>query len=334
MKIAFFDIKGWEEPIIKKRLKGHIVKFFHESLSEAHLAKIKNCEVISGFIDSKFPKQIIDQLPKLKLIATRSTGFDHIDINECKKKRITVINVPSYGENTVAEHTFALILALSRNIHKSYMRVQRNDFSIDGLKGFDLQGKTLGVVGTGRIGRHVIKIARAFEMEVLAFDKFPNKQLASELDFSYVSLSELLKKSDIVSLHIPYMRENHHLINRRVLNMMKKGALLINTSRGALVDTAALLEALDKEKLAGAGLDVLEGEELIKEEKQLLYDSKKLNSLSVLVKDHLLLARENVVFTPHIAFYSSEALVRIIEQTLQNILDFRKNQLKKECIVV
>jgi len=322
MKIAFFEIKGWEKRYLKKRLKGHYLEFYKEPLSLENVQKIKDFDMASVFIYSKIDKEIIQKLPGLKLITTRSTGFDHIDLKECKKRRIIVCNVPFYGENTVAEHTFALILSLSRNLCKSCIKYLTHDFSIEGLKGFDLKGKTLGVVGTGHIGLHVIRIAKGFEMNVLAYDINQNRFLAEVLGFKYVSLKELLSKSDIITLHVPYTKSTHHLINKDTIKLIKKGALLINTSRGDVADTEALIVALDKKILAGVGLDVIEGEELIKEEKQLLYDPKKLEVLGELVKDHILLSKDNVVFTPHIAFYSQEALERILETTVQNMVAF------------
>jgi len=273
--------------------------------------------------------QIIARLPKLKLITTRSTGFDHIDLKETSKKKIAVCNVPYYGENTVAEHTFALILALSRNVHKSYLRTLRNDFSIDGLQGFDLKDKTLGVIGGGNIGLHVIRIAKGFGMDVVVYDTHKNTFLAEVLGFKYVDdLDKLLGQSDIITLHLPENKHTHHLINRRNIHKIKKGAILINTARGGVVETEALIEALEKEILSGAGLDVLEGEELIKEEKQLLYEHKHPRKIGALIRDHILIDKDNVVFTPHIAFYSKEALQRIIETTGENILDFEKGEVK------
>ena len=322
MRITFFEIKGWEKKILRKGLKGFQLDFFQEPLSLDNIKKAKNSEVISLFIYSKVTKNLLSRLPKLKLIATRSTGFDHINIKECRKRKIAVCNVPFYGENTVAEHTFALILALSRNIHKSYVRGLRGDFSIEGLKGFDLKGKTIGVIGAGHIGLHVIKIARGFGMKVLAYDVRQDKFLAEVLGFKYVPLKELLKSSDIITLHTPALPSTYHLINKQNIYSIKKGAILINTSRGSVVDTQALIEALDKKILSGAGIDVLEGEELIKEEKQLLYDKEKVKALKNLVQDHILLAKDNVVYTPHIAFYSQEALERILETTVENILGF------------
>ena len=322
MRVAFFEMKNWEKNYFKKKLKGHMLKFFAETLNLGNVNAIKDFDAVSVFVYSKVDAQIVAALPNLKLVATRSTGFDHIDLEACREKKIIVSNVPSYGENTVAEHPFALILSLSRNIYKAYTRSLRYDFTIEGLKGFDLKDKTLGVIGAGRIGLHVIRIAKGFGMNVLAYDVNQNNLLSEVLGFEYVSLEELLSKSDVITLHVPYNNFTHHLINKDRVKLMKKGAILINTSRGAVVDTEALIEALNKGILAGAGLDVLEGEELIKEEKQLLYDQKKLEVLSNLVKGHILLSKENVVFTPHIAFYSQEALERILEITVQNILTF------------
>ncbi len=322
MKIAFFDIQGWERNYLKKTLKGHSLEFYKEPLTLDNVKDAADCPVICIFVGSKITKELLEKLPKLKMINTGSTGFDHIDLKECQKRKITVSNVPFYGENTVAEHTFALILSLSRNVHKAYLRTTREDYTIEGLKGFDLKGKTLGVIGAGHIGLHVVKIAKGFEMNVLVFDVFQNKFLSEVLDFQYDSLENILRKSDIITLHVPYGKHTHHLISKDNIKLVKKGALLINTSRGGVVDTQALIEALDKKILAGAGLDVLEGEELIKEEKQLLYEKEKVNTLAQLVRGHILLSKENVVFTPHIAFYSQEALDRILETTVQNILDF------------
>lgn len=324
MKISFFEIKGWEKNFLRKSLPDHKISFFSESLTSKNVKEAKDSEIISVFIYSQCKKEILEKLKKLKFIATRSTGVDHIDLRECQKRKISVSNVPFYGENTVAEHTFALILALSRNIHKSYLRVLRGDFSIEGLKGFDLKGKTIGVVGAGHIGLNVIKIARGFGMNVLAYDIKKDHFIAEVLDFQYVSLDYLFKHSDIITLHVPALPSTYHLINKKNIKMIKKGAILINTSRGSVVETEAIIEALDKGILSGVGLDVLEGEELIKEEKQLLYDKEKIESLKNLVKDHILLAKENVVYTPHIAFYSQEALERILRTTVDNIKAFLK----------
>ena len=322
MNIVFFEIQGWEKDYLKKSLKGHKITFSSEPLTTKNVAQTRDAEVISVFVYSKTDKKILSKLSKLKLITTRSTGFDHIDLKATASKKITVCNVPFYGENTVAEHTFALILALSRNVHKSYVRTLKDDFSIDGLIGFDLKGKTLGVIGAGHIGMHVIKMAKGFGMNVLAFDMHRDAFLKEVLDYEYASIDTILKKSDIISLHVPYNKHTHHLIGREEFKKIKKGAILINTARGAIVDTDALIKAIENGRLGGAGLDVLEGEELIKEEKQILYSKTSPEKLKQIAKDQYLLDKENVVYTPHIAFYSKEALQRIIETTAENIKSF------------
>jgi D-lactate dehydrogenase len=322
MRIALFEVDDWEEKYLENKLKGYFLKFSKEALNSENAQQIKDFDAVSVFVYSKVDEQTIQATPGLKLIVTRSTGFDHIDIDACKKRGITVCNVPSYGENTVAEHTFALILSLSRNICKACIRRFEHDFSIEGLKGFDLKGKTIGVIGTGQIGLHVIRIAKGFGMNVVAYDVRQNRLLSEVLGFEYVSLEDLLARSDVITLHVPYIKATHHLMNKDTFKLVKKGAILINTSRGAIVDTEALIEALDNKILAGAGLDVVEGEELVKEEKQLLHEPKNLEVLTSFVRDHVLLDKDNVVFTPHIGFYSQEALERILETTVQNIAAF------------
>lgn len=326
MNISFFEIKGWEKKYLRDSLKGHKLSFYKEPLSEDNVSLAKDADIISVFIYSKINKKVLNSLKKLKLICTRSTGYDHINISVAKKNNVCVCNIPSYGENTVAEHTFALILALSRNIHKSYVKTLRNDFSLDGLMGFDLKNKTLGVVGAGKIGLHVIRIAKSFGMNIIAFDVNQDNFIAEVLNFKYVSFKELLGSSDIVSLHAPYNEKTHHMINKDTVKLLKKGSFLINTSRGGLVDLDALMMGLDKNIIAGAGLDVIEGEEFIKEEKQLLYDPKKAESALTLAKDHILFDNEKVIFTPHIAFYSHEALMRILKQTSENIKSYIKGE--------
>jgi len=322
MKIIIFETKSWEKKFFNKALKGHDLKFIKEPISLENCQLAGGAEVISVFITSKVTAEILNKLPNLKLIATRSTGFDHIDLAVCQNKNITVCNVPFYGENTVAEHAFALILTLSRNIHKAYLRTTRGDYTIEGLKGFDLRGKTLGVIGAGHIGLHLIKMGRGFDMKVLAYDNNRDDWQADVLGFKYVGLEELLRNSDIISLHVPDNQATHHLINKSNIGQIKKGAILINTATGALI------EALDKKILAGVGLDVLEGENLVMEEKQLAFDKKTAEEMLALAKDHILFSRENVIFTPHIAFYSEEAIRRIMEVTADNINNFSVGQAK------
>lgn len=327
MKAVFFETVPWERRFLAQALKPAKLKiqYVPEPLTEQSLALAKDAEIISVFIYSRLTRPLIAKLKKARLIATRSTGFDHIDLQACRARKIQVSNVPSYGENTVAEHTFALILALSRNLHRAYVRTVRGDFSLEGLQGFDLKGKTLGVVGAGKIGLHVIKMAKGFGMKALAYDVHRNPFLSEVLDFEYAGLPELLRRSDIVSLHLPYSPESHHLLDKKTFRLMKRGALLINTARGGLVDTAALVWALDQGIVGGAGLDVLEGEEMVKEDRQLLEKDFSKEKLVTLLKNHILLHRENVVITPHIAFDSREALQRILETTAGNILHFLRD---------
>ncbi len=326
MRIAFFEIKDWEQRYLADRLLGTTAYFESGSLDAARLAALRDVECLSVFIYSRVTPEVLAALPALRMIATRSTGFDHIDLEACRKRGVAVSNVPSYGENTVAEHTFALLLMLSRKVHQSYAQVRAGRVELAGLTGFDLQGKTIGVIGAGRIGLHVIRIARGFGMPVLACDVRRDPFLADLLGFRYVEMERVLGESDIVTLHCPLTPATRHLIGREQIRQMKPGALLVNTARGALVDTDALVEALESGQLGGAGLDVLEGEELIKEEKQLLHEKLDVERLHAAVRNRVLLAREDVVFTPHNAFNSHEALVRILDTTLANLQAYRAGQ--------
>lgn len=328
MRIYFFEVEEWEEPLVKEYIeqnKDWDIKIYREPLTGNTVEKAKDADILSVFIYSQVSKEVIDNVPNLKLIVTRSTGFDHIDVEYAKSKGIKIANVPHYGENTVAEHTFALILALSRNIHKTYVRVNQGNFSLKGLMGFDLKGKTLGVIGTGRIGMHVIKIAKGFGMNILAYDAFPNHFMAEFLDFKYVTLEELLKNSDIITIHVPYSKSTHHLINKENIKLVKKGAILINTARGGIVDTEVLYQALEDGTLAGAGLDTFEGEEILKEDMMILSKNYPVEKLKAVVMTSKLIRMENVVFTPHIAFFSKEAIKRIIDTTFYNISGFLNN---------
>jgi D-lactate dehydrogenase len=272
-------------------------------------------------------KKILDKFENLKLIATRSTGFDHIDLKECKKRKIIVCNVPNYGENTVAEHTFALILNLTRKIHKAWERTRRLDFSITGLRGTDLRGKTIGVIGVGNIGKHVVRIANGFEMNVIAFEPHKHKKLAKEMNFKDVSFDYLLKNSDIITLHCPYNKHTHHMINKNNIGKIKKNALLINTSRGGLIETNALVNALDSGILKGAGLDVLEDECYVREDKEVMskHFPKKCD-MRIILENHILAKKDNVIITPHNAFNSIEALERILDTTVDNVNGYLKKK--------
>ena len=327
MKIAFFEIEEWEKPYLQKELPGFEVSFFAEHLEKENVHLAAGADGISIFTGSQINEEMLRQLPDLKCITVRATGFDNVDVVAAKGHNIVVANVPTYGENTVAEHTFGLILNLSRKIYTSIQRVREKGFMPDGLRGFDLKGKTLGIVGTGHIGQHVARIAAGFEMNVMAFDVHQDKKLAKKLGFTYASLEEVLKKSDIISLHVPYNTHTHHLINSQNIGLIKKGAYLINTARGGVVETDALVKALTDGTLAGAGLDVLEGEHEIAEERELLTKKFQQNpDLKTMLEDHVLMEMENVIITPHNAFNSQEALERILATTVENIQGFAKKK--------
>jgi D-lactate dehydrogenase len=325
MHVAFFEVKDWERTFLAERLPTDKA-YFASGVLTAPAEELRGLQALSVFIYSHVTREVLDALPELKFIATRSTGFDHIDVEACRSRGIAVSNVPSYGENTVAEHSIALLLMLSRKVHQSVLQMRSGRVDLAELTGFDLQGKTIGVIGAGHIGLHVIRIARGFGMRVLAFDVRRDPFLADLLGFEYATMDRLLAESDIVTLHSPLTEKTHHLLGREQFARMKPGAMIVNTARGGLIDTDALVEALESGKLGGAGLDVLEGEELIKEEKQLLQQPLDVERLRMAVRNRVLLARDNVVFTPHNAFNSREALVRILEVTLANLEAFRAGQ--------
>lgn len=325
MTIAFFELEGWERDALAERLAGHDLLFYEDVLSPAHFPALAACAVVSPFIYSRIDAEALAAMPALRMVATRSTGFDHVDVAACKARGITVANVPEYGSQTVAEHTFALILALSRKLVQAYRAMRNTEARPDEarrLRGFDLRGKTLGVVGAGNIGLHVVRMAESFGMRVLVFDTQRRQTLADLLGFEYTALDALLRESDIVSLHCPATRETRHMIDRDSLAIMKRGALLINTARGELVDTAALLEALQSGQLGGAGLDVFEGEALVREEAQILSRSFDREQLESAIRAHQLLKRDDVIVTPHNGFNSREAVERILDTTVGNIQAF------------
>lgn len=324
MNLAYFETDSEEQKQLKPAFPNYRLTVLPDVLTEETAAAAQDAELLSVFVNSKVTAKVIEEMPNLRFVSTRSTGFDHIDLDACKKRNILVSNVPTYGENTVAEHSFALILTLSRKIFLAYERTERMDFDREGLQGFDLLGKTLGVVGTGNIGKHVIRIGNGFSMNVIAFDVKQDPKLAEELNFTYAnSLNELLSQSDIITLHVPYLPATHHLINKENINDIKIGAILINTARGALIDTEALLMALDKKILSGAGLDVIEGEDDTYELAELLSKGTPKNKdIATILRNHVLIARDDVVITPHNAFNSIEAVQRIFDTNVRNIRSF------------
>jgi len=325
MKLVYIIEEDWEKDYLKNKLSlAGWETDFRRVGTDGLLCTDVEAEAISIFITTKITASEMDKFPKLKLIATRSTGFDHIDLEEAKKRGITVCTVPSYGVNTVAEFTFALILALSRRVCEAHNRVcNTGSFSQEGLRGFDLAGKTIGIVGTGHIGVHAIQMAKGFAMNVLAFDAFPREGLDKEMGFTYVPFNELLNKSDIVTLHVPYNEHTHHLINKDNVHEFKKGAYLINTARGAVVETGALIDVLMDKTLAGAGLDVLEEEGDMQDDERLFSNlHPKEEELKTILENHYLIDHPRVIVTAHIAFDSQEAIERILDTTANNLIAF------------
>ena len=324
MKIAFFQVEDWEIEHIKQQLAGHELFFSKEKLSAEALPVQRDFEVVSVFVGSKIDHTVLAALPNLKLVTTRSTGFDHIDLPMAESMNIATGYVPGYGDNTVAEFAFGLILALSRKIYDSVDRLRETGvYSYVGLRGFDLQEKTIGVVGTGRIGQHAIRIAKGFGMNVVAYDAFPKEELAKELGFTYMPFDELIGRSDVITLHVPYLPSTHHLINMENITKVKKGALLVNTARGAVVETDALVKGLSEGILGGAGLDVLEEEGVLADEKTLvLYGHPEEHNLKTVLENHVLIDMPNVLVTPHNAFNTQEALQRILDTDICNIQEF------------
>lgn len=321
MKYAFFELEQWEKEYFQNEIKDNELVFFDTPLDEA-TPGIETFEVVVTFIHTQLNKEFLDKMPNLKFITTMSTGFDHIDLEECKSRNIPVSNVPTYGENIVAEHTFALLLAISRRMSESIERVRKGNFMPGGLTGFELKGKTIGVIGVGSIGTNVIKIAKGFGMNAIVYKRTPDYALEKELGCKFVELPILYQQSDVVSLHIPYSKETHHYINEEAFSQMKDGVVILNTARGALIDTNALLKALDSGKVKAAGLDVLEEEPLLEEEKDLLSKEFDRERLMAVLQDHMLVNHPSVVITPHNAFNSEEALKKIVETTHENLVGF------------
>jgi D-lactate dehydrogenase len=330
MKIAFFEVPKLEQEIFLNYFNGQEVVFYEEKLELENIELAKDADVVSVFVNSEIKKEIIDLLPNLKYLTTRSTGFDHIDIEYCKSKNIKVSNVPAYGSHTVAEFAFGLLLNLSRKVDDAHHNLREGaDFSIFGLQGFDLFGKTFGVIGTGKIGKNSIKIAKGFGMNVIACDMHPDLEFAKENNFEYKTFDEVISNSDVITIHAPFCKENCHIINKEIIGKMKKGVYLINTARGELIDTESLIWGLDQKIIAGAGLDVLEGERDLKEEAELLAHARtggKVIDFKTLLEDRILIDMPNVIVTPHIAFYSKEAEHEIIKTTEENIKNFIDNK--------
>ncbi len=326
MKIVYFSREDWEEDYVKDKLQEDDIIFFKGAIQDQEDYKDTEAEALSIFVKSRVDKEALDRFPNIKFIATRSTGFDHIDFKETEKRGIIVSNVPAYGANTVAEHAFALLFNLSRRIYESYERVlEEGKFSSEGLRGFDLQGKTIGIVGTGNIGIHAIKIAHGLGMNIIAFDIKKNSEMEKDFGIKYVEFDSLLEQSDIITLHVPDNKHTHHMINMDNIEKIKKGSYIINTARGGLIETRALVVALEKGILAGAGLDVLEEEGYMVDDTELLFgEHPNPESLQVLLANQYLIDHPGVLITPHNAFNTKEAVLRIVDTAIENMQAFKR----------
>lgn len=326
MKIAFFEVEGWEEPLARAAFPDAELFFIKDDVDEFTPAPQNEFDIISVFVDSHLTPEVLAQFPKLKFVTTRSTGFDHVDLAECAKRGIGVAYVPGYGDNTVAEFAFGLLLNLTRKMYRAIDQVKETGSltaNFKDLRGMDIKNKTIGIIGTGRIGREMIKIAKGFGMNVVAYDPFPNEAYAKEMIYQYLPLEEVLKTSDVISLHTPYTKETHHLLNRENIGLIKKGAYLVNTARGGIVETDALIAALADGTLAGVGVDVLEEEGPTKDEMQFLRNkSSHMEDFRTILENHMLMKMPNVLITPHNAFNSQEALERIFTTTVENMKGF------------
>ncbi|MBQ9467716.1 MAG: 2-hydroxyacid dehydrogenase [Clostridia bacterium] len=315
--VAFYDAKPYDKPSFERygEVRGLRFKYLETKLNEDTAELAKGCEAVCVFVNDTVNAAVIDRLQALgvRLIALRSAGYNNVDVKHAYKK-IHVVHVPAYSPYAVAEHTMALLLTSVRRIHKAYNRTREFNFSLSGLTGFDFHGKTVGVIGTGKIGRIFINICRGFGMKVVAYDPFP----APDSGIEYVTPDELYARSDVISLHCPLTEDSRHMIDEKAISKMKKGAVIVNTSRGALIDAEALLKGIKERKIGAACLDVYE------EEADVFFEDR---SGHILDDDLLsrLISMPNVIVTSHQAFLTEEALSNIAETTVNNILSCFEN---------
>jgi len=326
MKIAMFDARSYDVDSFERRNQDRFaIHAITASLNEDTARAAAGCRVLCIFVNDRCDAAVVEVLASLgvELIALRCAGFNNVDLDACGRSGISVVRVPAYSPHAVAEHTVALMLMLNRHLHQAYMRIRSGSFLLDGLTGFDMRGKTAGVIGTGQIGRCVVDILLGFGCRVLAYDKFPDQQLAAGKNIQYVELEQLLPACDILTLHVPLFAETHHLIDAAAIENMRPGVMLINTSRGGLIDTRALIDGLKSGKIGFAGLDVYEEEAGI-----FFHDmSDKVLSDDILAR---LMTFNNVVVTSHQAFFTQEALTNIADTTLANIQEFAEGKRGEE----
>ncbi len=317
MKITMFDTKPYDKKYFEEVNPnyGFDIKYLESTLGENSAIMAKGSDVVCPFVNCNVDKKVIDILADegIRLIAMRSAGFNNVDLKRAAERVLKVVRVPAYSPHAVAEHSFAMLLTLVRKMQHAYVRTREFNFSLSGLEGFDLYGKTIGIIGTGKIGRCAADIAKGFGMHIMAYDPYPQQIEGIE----YANLEQLLKKSDIISLYCPLTKDNRHLINAESLKMIKKNAVIINTSRGGLVNSEDLLEALKEKRLAGAALDVYE------EEAGIFFTDQSNEGIE---DDTLarLISMPNVIVTSHQGYLTEEALRAISETTLKNISEFEQ----------
>lgn len=322
IRISFFDTKPYDKESFNEINKkyGFEIKYFKYHLTPDNIVLAQNSDIVVVFVNDFINAEMIDKLASygVKLIALRCSGFNNIDINAAQGK-IKIVRVPAYSPNAIAEHTVALMLTLNRKIHRAYFRTRDSNFALHGLLGFDMNGKCAGVIGTGKIGKVLIKILKGFGMQVLAYDPYPDCEFAAETGFEYVSPDVIFGQSDIISLNCPLTKETEYIINKNTIEKMKRGVMLINTGRGKLIKTSDLIQGLKSGKIGSAGLDVYE------EESQHFFED---HSDIVMTDDILarLLTFNNVIITSHQGFFTKEAMYNIAQTTMQNIDDFLNNR--------
>lgn len=315
-RIAFYDTKPYDREHFDNANKSFDIRYFEDKLSPETVALADGCKAVCAFVNDCLDARVIEELTKrgVKLLLMRCAGYNNIDLKYASG-RLTVLRVPAYSPYAVAEHAMALLLLLNRKIHKSYIRTRDFNFSINGLTGFDLHGKTAGVIGTGKIGQVFIRICKGFGMNVLAYDPYPNEKAAADIGFEYTDKNRLFAESDIISLHCPLTKDTRYIIGEDSLRLMKSSAYIINTSRGKLIDSEALLRALKEKRIGAAGLDVYE------EEADFFYEDRS----GDIIDDEtlaLLISMPNVIITSHQAFLTEEALNAIAQVTLSNAEEF------------
>lgn len=323
--VAFFDTKSYDRESFEKFADEDInIRFFENKLNADTVSMAACCDAVCAFVNDNIDRQVIEQLEKfgVGLIAMRCAGYNNVDL-KAARGRIHIARVPAYSPHAVSEHAMGMILMLNRKLHRAYIRTRDHNFSLEGLTGFDLHGKTVGIIGTGKIGCSFAEICRGFGMDILGYDPYPSNDFCGKS----TSLEELLSKSDIISLHCPLTKENRHLIDENTLNQMKDGVFIINTSRGQLIDTSALISGLKSGKVGAAGLDVYE------EETDLFFEDYS----DEIIQDDILstlISMPNVIVTSHQAFLTKEALNSIAETTMKNIKDyFNGNELENEIVM-